>query len=149
VGLTILRDMLYLLSHTNVVNAIDALEPYLASNDRKRKRSDRETSSKLWHYHLGHIFEGRIERLVKEEILHPLDFKELEQCEDCIKGKFAKEIKKTFKHSTRVLEIIHTDICGPFPVRTLDGFDYFITFTDEYSRCGYIYLIKKMKTSLK
>jgi hypothetical protein len=28
-----------------------------------------------------------------------------------------------------VLEIIHIDICGPFPVRTVDGFDSFITFT--------------------
>ena len=32
------------------------------------------------------------------------------------------------------------DICGPFPVRTVDGFDLFITFTDDYSRCDYIYL---------
>jgi hypothetical protein len=44
-------------------------------------------------------------------------------CRDCIKGKFAKQIKKNDKHSTRVLEIIHTDICAPFPVRTVDGFD--------------------------
>jgi hypothetical protein len=44
---------------------------------------------------------------------------------DCIKGKFAKQTKKNDKHSTRVLEIIDTDICGPFPVRTVDGFDSF------------------------
>jgi hypothetical protein len=28
-------------------------------------------------------------------------------------------------------------------VRTIDGFDSFITFTDDYSRYGYIYPIKE------
>ena len=40
----------------------------------KRKRCDSETSAKLWHCHLGYISKGRIERLIKENILHPLDF---------------------------------------------------------------------------
>jgi hypothetical protein len=44
---------------------------------------------------------------------------------DCIKGKFVKQIKKNDKHSTRVLEYIDTDICGPFLDRTVDGFDSF------------------------
>jgi hypothetical protein len=47
-----------------------------------------------------------------------------------------------------VLEIIHTDICGPFPVRTVDGFNSFITFTDDYSRYGYIYPIKEISKAL-
>jgi hypothetical protein len=60
----------------------------------KRKRDD-ETSSKLWHCCLGHILRGRIERLIREEILHSLDLSDLDQqCVDCIKGKFAKTIKK-------------------------------------------------------
>ena len=37
---------------------------------------------------------GGIERLVKESILPPLEFSNLEQCIDCIKGKFVKNIKK-------------------------------------------------------
>jgi hypothetical protein len=40
----------------------------------KHKRCDDATSAKLWHYHLGHISRGRIERLIKDDILHPLDF---------------------------------------------------------------------------
>ena len=122
-----------------------------ASNSKKRKRNtngDGESSSKLWHYRLGHISGGRIERLVKENILHPLDFADLEQCVDCIKGKFAKTIKKTSKRSSRVLEIIHTDICGPFSVTTVDGYDSFITFTDDYSRYGYIYPINERSEAL-
>ena len=87
-------------------------------------------------------FERGIERLVKASILPPLEFSDLEQCIDCIKRKYVKNIKKGAKRSEGILEIIHTDICGPFPVTTVDGYDSFITFTDDYSCYGYIYPIK-------
>ena len=60
---------------------------------KKRKRTQ-DTSSKLWHCRLGHISRGGIERLVKSEILPQLEFSNLEQCVECIKGKFVKQIKK-------------------------------------------------------
>jgi ssDNA-binding Zn-finger/Zn-ribbon topoisomerase 1 len=84
----------------------------------KRKRIDSE-SSKLWHCRLGHISRGRMERLVKESILPLLEFSDLDQCVDCIKGKYVKQSKKGAKRSTGVLEIIHghlwsipCDVCG-------------------------------------
>jgi hypothetical protein len=59
-----------------------------------------------------------------------------------------KKIKKDAKRSTGVLEIIHTDIYDPFSVRTVDGFNSFITFKDDYSCYGYIYLIKERSEEL-
>jgi hypothetical protein len=53
-----------------------------------------DTLSKLWHYHLGHISRGIIESLIKNEILLSLEFSDLEQCVDCVKGKYVKQIKK-------------------------------------------------------
>ena len=50
--------------------------------------------------------------------------------------------------SAGTLEIIHTDICGPFPVKSVDGYDSFITFTDDYSHYGYIYPIKERSEAL-
>ncbi|KAI5316461.1 hypothetical protein L3X38_036168 [Prunus dulcis] len=50
--------------------------------------------------------------------------------------------------SKGLLELIHTDICGPFPNPTHEGFNYFITFTDDFSRYGYIYLIKEKSSAL-
>jgi hypothetical protein len=58
VGLAIRIDMLYLLLHGDVVNVLDTPENEPASSGRKRKHSDGETSSKLWHYCLGHILRG-------------------------------------------------------------------------------------------
>jgi hypothetical protein len=43
----------------------------------------------------------------------------------------------------RVLEIIHMDICGSFPVKSVYDFDSFMIFTDDFSRYEYIYPIKE------
>jgi hypothetical protein len=83
-----------------------------------------------------------MEHLIKEEILVPLDFFDLDHCIECTKGKYAKHIKEMgVTRSSGVLEIIHTDICGPFNVKSVDGFNSFTTFTDDFSLYGYIYSI--------
>jgi hypothetical protein len=140
VGLAYLQDKLYLLSlYKSVLNVCD---------DKNKRFSKNETSSKLWHSRLGHISWGRIEHLIKEEILHPLDFSNFDQCIECIKGKFAKQLKKGAVQSTGILELIHMGICGPFPIEYVDCFDSLITFMDDYSRYGYIYPIKHRSESL-
>jgi hypothetical protein len=91
----------------------------------------------------------RIERLIKDNILHPLDFSNLDYCNDCIKEKYAKQVNKgEAKRSVKVLEIIHTNICGLFPVKYVDDFDSFIIFTDDFSRYDYIYPIKEHSEAL-
>ncbi|RDX70112.1 hypothetical protein CR513_50683, partial [Mucuna pruriens] len=52
------------------------------------------------------------------------------------------------KRAKDVLELIHTDICGPFPTASWNGQQYFITFIDDYSRYGYLYLIHEKSQSL-
>ncbi|WP_036673399.1 DDE-type integrase/transposase/recombinase, partial [Pediococcus pentosaceus] len=46
------------------------------------------------------------------------------------------------ERSQNLLDLIHTDVCGPFSIGTKYGHTYFITFTDDYSRYGYLYLMK-------
>ncbi|GJZ20576.1 retrotransposon protein, putative, ty1-copia subclass [Tanacetum coccineum] len=36
----------------------------------------------------------------------------------------------------------HTDVCGPFRIVSRQGASYFVTFTDDFSRYGYVYLLK-------
>ena len=93
-------------------------------------------------------FEGGIEWLIKKSIHPPLEFLDLEQCIDCIKGKYVKKIKKDAKRSVGILKIVHTDIYGPFTVKSMDGYDSFTTFTDDYSRFGYIYPITERSEAL-
>ena len=46
------------------------------------------------------------------------------------------------ERETDLLELIHTDVCGPMSTVAKDGFKYFITFTDDLSRYGYVYLMR-------
>jgi hypothetical protein len=41
-----------------------------------------------------------------------------------------------------LLELVHTDICGPMSFVARGGFKYYITFIDDFSRYGYIYLMR-------
>jgi hypothetical protein len=142
VGLAERQGRLYMLSLS------DNIVMNVTNVSNKHKRFN-ETSSKLWHYSLCHISRGGMDRLIKDEIIEKLDLSDLEQCIDCIKGKYAKTIKKGATRSTNVLEIIHTDICGPLFVTSVDSYDSFITFTDDYSRYGYIYPIRKRSDALE
>jgi hypothetical protein len=40
-------------------------------------------------------FKGMIERLIKDDILIPLDFSNSDYYIDCFKGKYAKQVKKS------------------------------------------------------
>jgi hypothetical protein len=142
VGLGVRRGKLYMLSMNDYVLHVSNV-----SNVEKKWKGT-STSSKLWHCRLGHISRGRMERLIKNDVLLPLDFSDADKCVDCIKGKYAKTIKKGAVRATSVLELIHTDICGPLNVKSIDGFDSFITFTDDFSRYGYIYPIRDRSEAL-
>ncbi|KAJ9541510.1 hypothetical protein OSB04_028016 [Centaurea solstitialis] len=53
-----------------------------------------------------------------------------------------KMIKNDNERASELLGIIHTDLCGPFSHEAREGYRYFITFTDDFSRYGYVYLIR-------
>ncbi|GKB04021.1 retrotransposon protein, putative, ty1-copia subclass [Tanacetum coccineum] len=42
----------------------------------------------------------------------------------------------TCERGEGLLDLVHTDVCGPFRSATKDGKRYYVTFTDDYSRGG-------------
>jgi hypothetical protein len=46
------------------------------------------------------------------------------------------------ERASDLLELIHTDVCGPMSTTTIGGYQYFITFTNDLSRYDYVYLMK-------
>ena len=124
----------------------DIYVAYTAEIVVSKRPLPKEESYALWHKRLGHISKDRVERLIKTNILPALK-NDLEICVDCCRGKMTKIRKKTAVRSSDLLEVIHTDISGPY-VSTLCRNLYFITFIDDYSRYGYIYLIKEKSESL-
>ena len=63
----------------------------LSMNTTSKQKRVYDVSLKLWHRRLGHILREKIERLIKKSILLPLEFSDLEQCIDCIKGNMLRK----------------------------------------------------------
>ena len=145
IGSAYMCDGLYRLKTKFQIQESHSIENTMIGNKRGLKD---DQSYLLWHRRLGHISKERVQRLVKERILGSLDFTNIEPCVDCIKAKQSNTYKKDVKHSNEKLEIVHTDVCGPFsPCYT--GEKYFITFIDNYSRYMYLYLLLKNQKSFK
>ncbi|KAL0434149.1 UNVERIFIED_CONTAM: hypothetical protein Slati_2749200 [Sesamum latifolium] len=57
-----------------------------------------------------------------------------------------KMTKKPFVEQSAIanglLDLVRTDVCGPLSTPTRGGFSYFITFTDDHSWHGYVYLMR-------
>ena len=85
---------------------------------------------------------------MSDEILNSLDFTDFDICINCIKGKQTNKRRFEANRTSDVLELIHTDICGPFPTAAWNGQQYCITFIDDFSRYGYIYLLIEKAQSL-
>ncbi|GKA06514.1 retrotransposon protein, putative, ty1-copia subclass [Tanacetum coccineum] len=118
------------------------LAELLKKKNTKRAKHNLD-STYLWHCRLAHISKKRIEKLQQEGLLKSTDDESFDQCVSCLSGKMTR---KSFPHrperATDLLGIIHTDVCGPLRHVSRQGASYFITFTDDYSRYGYVYLLK-------
>ena len=84
-----------------------------------------------------------MKKLHTDGILESLDYESFDACESCLVGKMTKApFSGTMKRADDLLDIIHIDVCGPMSVEAHGGYRYFLTFTDDLSRYGYIYLMK-------
>ncbi|GJZ37360.1 retrotransposon protein, putative, ty1-copia subclass [Tanacetum coccineum] len=121
-------------SYTNVSSM------YALSNKRAKLNLD---STLLWHCHLGHISKKRIEKLQHDGLLNSTDLRAFEKYIPCMSGKMAR--KPYTYHTERakdLLGLIHTDLCGPFKIVSRQRASYLVTFTNDFSRYGYVYLLK-------
>ena len=85
---------------------------------------------------------------MKSGILNSLAFEPIPMCESCLEGKMTKmPLKAKGYRATKLMELVHTDVCSPMSVQARGGYEYFVTFTDDYSRYGFVYLMRqKSKT---
>ena len=64
-------------------------------------------------------------------------------CRGCALGKnVMKPFSSSNNRSKEILDLIHSDVCGLMPVKSLGGSLYYVTFIDDYSRNTWLYLLK-------
>nr|GEY17655.1 hypothetical protein [Tanacetum cinerariifolium] len=97
----------------------------------------------LWHCRLGHISKKCIEKLQHDGLIDSSDLRDFEKCISCMSEKMArKPYTHQVKRAKDLLRLIHTDVCGPFKIMSRQRESYFVTFTDDFGRYGYVYLLK-------
>ena len=129
---------------------LDRSDTHIHNIDAKRCKVDNDSATYLWHCRLGHIGVKRMKKLHADGLLESLDYESLGACEPCLMGKMTKTpFSGTVERATDLLEIIHTDVCGPMNIEARDKYHYFLIFTDDLSRYGYIYLMKQKSETLK
>ncbi|KAL0292701.1 UNVERIFIED_CONTAM: Retrovirus-related Pol polyprotein from transposon TNT 1-94 [Sesamum radiatum] len=123
---------LYILQQSNLI----------MTAQHKRKVDDHE-NAQIWHARLDHIFKDRIRRLVDTKSLEIDDLDHLPTCESCLKEKMTKiPFVGQSAITIGLLDLVHTDVCGPLSIPARGGFFYFVTFTDDHSRYDYVYLMR-------
>jgi hypothetical protein len=65
-------------------------------------------------------------------------------CKGCAQGKNVNHsFPKNDIKSKRVLDIMHSDVCGLMSTNSLRGYVYYVSFVDDYSHKIWIYLLKE------
>jgi hypothetical protein len=64
-------------------------------------------------------------------------------CRGCALGKYTKTSFPSSDHrGAHVLDLVHSDVCGPMSTVSLSGQEYYVSFIDDYSRKTWIYFLK-------
>ena len=139
-----LQDNLYLINPIHHVLQLQQSElNNTSSTSNKRKKPSSLNQTYIWHLRLCHINLRRYQRLVVDGPLSSLEVEPFPVCESCLEGKMTnRPFKAKGNRAKEVLELVHTDLCGPMNIQARGGYEYFITFIDDYSRYGYIYLLR-------
>ena len=109
-----------------------------------RENSDMQ----LWHCRFGHLGIDNVSKLVKGKMVEGMNCDvQVERnsvCQPCIMGKQHRTPypKGISTRATMPFEVVHTDVCGPMPVSSHGGSQYFVTFIDDYSCYTHVYFIK-------
>ncbi|KAJ1698879.1 hypothetical protein LUZ63_007391 [Rhynchospora breviuscula] len=100
-----------------------------------------KVAADIWHYRFGHPSLDTTRKILIASNL-PCTNSTLNVCCDC---NVAKCHKLPFNNSSTVsmapLELIHSDVWGPAPLVTSNGFRYFVIFVDDFTRFSWIFFL--------
>lgn len=100
------------------------------------------------HARLRHIGLERMSRLAREGLLGSHPKVNLPTCKHCLVGKATRKPFGKAKRASHLLQLIHYDICGPMNVKSRNGVIYFITFIDDFSWYGSVFLLSHRSKAL-
>ena len=143
-------DVVLLSADTPPIDTTTAQPSAVSSSDQHAALTSTSLPSEvdLWHFRFGHLSMPVISAAVA-----PLGIKLPSTlttfCETC---PLAKQTRPSFKirstRSSQPLQLVHTDLCGPFP-SSLCNKKYFITFVDDFTRFTTVYFLESKHQAFK
>ncbi|KAJ9515261.1 hypothetical protein QJQ45_002392 [Haematococcus lacustris] len=107
----------------------------------------------LLHERLGHLSYGAMADLIGKGMVSGVSISAAQckaagsgVCPGCAAGKMHRRVADTLPSLAPpvkgVLDLVHTDVCGPFHVASVGGYSYVVTFLDEYSGLSLVECVK-------
>eukprot|EP00253_Pinus_taeda_P013936 PITA_13936 len=103
--------------------------------------------STLWHQLYGHLNMQYLSRLSQEGLVSGLPDIQTQQLGVCGACQAGKQHRSSFKNgeswrASKVLQLIHVDICGPMNTSSITACKYFLLIVDDFSRKMWICFLK-------
>jgi hypothetical protein len=98
----------------------------------------------LWHTRMAHLHHGVL-KILREIVTGAPNFstEHQEVCKGCALGKYAKTAFPSSENRIAgILDLMHSDVCGPMSFVSLSEFEYYVTFIDDFSKKSWIFFIK-------
>ncbi|KAJ0712899.1 putative RNA-directed DNA polymerase [Helianthus annuus] len=107
------------------------------------------TESELWHARLGHVHYKRVKEMSKMSLIPPINVNN-DKCHVCKLNKITKKPFMQHVHrETKVLDLIHSDLCDFHATPSLGNKKYVVTFIDDSTRFCYVYLLHAKDEALE
>ena len=106
-----------------------------------------KASLEVWHCRFGHINYKYVNELSQKKMVVGMNCSKdvgNQQCEACAKAKMHRVPvpKASQNKSSRPLELVHSDVCGPMNVDSIGGSKYVLSFTDDFTKYVTVYFLK-------
>jgi hypothetical protein len=96
---------------------------------------------------MGHIAPEAAKRMVSGGAVEGIEVDPTSSIQECISCEYAKATRKPIKkvrempRATKFGKEVHSDVWGPSPVRTPGHKEYYVSFTDDYTRWTHLQLL--------
>ena len=102
----------------------------------------------LWHGRIAHVHYRTLSMESKAVlVLQEIHANHEGICKGCAKGNNPKNTFPSSESKAKgILEIVHSDVCGPMSSSSLRGYVYYASFIDHFSRKTWIYSLNLLNT---
>jgi transposase InsO family protein len=105
-----------------------------------------------WHLRLGHVSKDKMKTLITNKAVTGIPLQTITnfECAGCSLGRMTKTPYGTPTNREIIPgKAIHSDVCGPFSIKSLGGSLYYILFKDEATGFRAVYFINQKSEALQ